>query len=68
MSLVEAGVNIPFVNVGGMGAKAGRKSLFKNVSASEDEKNDLRRMIDQGVKVFFRVIVTESEEDVAKYL
>ena len=68
VSLVEAGVNITFVNVGGMGAKAGRKSLFKNVSASEDEKNDLRRMIDQGVKVFFRVIVTESEEDVAKYL
>lgn len=68
VSLVEAGVNITFVNVGGMGAKAGRKSLFKNVSASEDEKNDLRRLIDQGVKVFFRVIVTESEEDVAKYL
>lgn len=68
VSLVEAGVNITFVNVGGMGAKAGRKSLFKNVSASEDEKNDLRRLIDLGVKVFFRVIVTESEEDVAKYL
>ena len=68
VSLVEAGVNITFVNVGGMGAKAGRKSLFKNVSASEDEKNDFRRLIDQGIKVFFRVIVTESEEDVAKYL
>lgn len=68
VSLVDAGINIEFVNVGGMGAKAGRKSLFKNVSASEDEKKDLKHLIDQGVKVFFRVIVSESEEDAAKYL
>ena len=68
VQLVDAGVKLDFVNVGGMGAKAGRKSLFKNVSASEDEKNDLKNLIDRGVKVFFRVIVSEGEEDVSKYL
>lgn len=68
VQLVDAGVKLESVNVGGMGAKAGRKSLYKNVSASEDEKNDLKNLIDRNIKVYFRVIVSESEEDVAKYL
>ena len=68
VSLVKAGVVLDFVNVGGIGAKAGRKTLYKNISTSDEENKDLRTLIDQGIKVFFRVVVTDSEENVAKYV
>ena len=29
---------------------------------------DLRNLIDKNIKVFFRVVVSDSEEDVAKYV
>ena len=54
--------------MGGIGAKAGRKTLYKNISTSEAENKDLRNLIDKNIKVFFRVVVSDSEEDVAKYV
>ena len=56
------------VNVGGIGAKAGRKPMFKNISVSENEKQAFRNLLNKGIKVFLRVIVTEPEENIAKYL
>lgn len=66
--LTNAGVKLESINVGGIGAKAGRKQLFKNISVSEDEKESFRSLLNKGIKVFLRVIVTEPEEDIAKYL
>lgn len=66
--LTNAGVKLDSINVGGIGAKAGRKQLFKNISVSEDEKESFRSLLNKGIKVFLRVIVTEPEEDIAKYL
>lgn len=68
VELVNNGVKIDSINVGGIGAKAGRTSLYKNISASPQEKKDLRTLIDKGIKVFFRVVQSDSEEDVAKYV
>ena len=42
LKLVEAGVNMPFLNVGGMGAGPGRKPLFRNISASPEEVEQLK--------------------------
>lgn len=66
--LTNSGVKIEAVNVGGIGAKAGRKQLFKNISVSEEEKESFRNLLNKGIKVFLRVITTEPEEDIAKYL
>lgn len=66
--LVDAGVKLESINVGGIGAKAGRKPLFKNISVSEEEKNAFRSLLNKGVKVFLRVITTETEENITKYL
>ena len=68
VALTDAGIKLDFVNVGGIGAKAGRKTLYKNISTSEAENKDLRNLIDKNIKVFFRVVVSDSEEDVAKYV
>ena len=45
-----------------------RKTLYKNISTSEAENQDLRNLIDKGIKVFFRVVVSDSEELVEKYV
>lgn len=66
--LSDAGVRLKSINVGGIGAKAGRKPMFKNISVSEEEKEAFRNLLNKGINVFLRVIVTEPEEDIAKYL
>lgn len=68
VALTDAGIHLDSVNVGGIGAKAGRKTLYKNISTSEAENADLRNLIDKGIKVFFRVVVSDSEELVEKYV
>ena len=59
VTLTDVGVHLDMVNVGGIG---------KNISTSDEENKELRNLIDKGIKVFFRVVVTDSEEDVAKYV
>lgn len=59
--LFDAGVNLRELNVGGMGANAERKKLFKNISASEEEKQILRRMKKEGIKVYFQVTPNEKQ-------
>ena len=59
--LFEAGVRIRELNVGGMGANADRKKLFKNISASEEERRTLKAMMESGVKVYFQVTPNEKQ-------
>ena len=40
----------------------------ENISVSEEEKEAFRNLLNKGINVFLRVIVTEPEEDIAKYL
>lgn len=59
--LYDAGVGLRELNVGGMGANADRRKLFKNISASEEEKADLKEIRDLGVKVYFQVTPNEKQ-------
>ncbi len=54
--LTEKGVTMENLNVGGMGAGPGRKKLYKNISASEEEKETLRSLAQEGVKIEFRIV------------
>lgn len=59
--LFEAGVGLRELNVGGMGANADRKKLFKNISASEEERATLKEIRNAGVKVYFQVTPNEKQ-------
>ncbi|MCB7319700.1 PTS sugar transporter subunit IIB [Lacrimispora sp. 210928-DFI.3.58] len=59
--IFDAGVGLKELNVGGMGANADRKKLFKNISASESELADLRAMKEMGLKVYFQVTPNEKQ-------
>jgi PTS system mannose-specific IIB component len=54
--LREAGVAFPLLNVGGMGAGPGRKVLYRNISASPEEIEAMRRLEEMGTKVELRIV------------
>ena len=67
-ALVDAGIKLDAVNAGNMGARAGREVLFRGVSANDDEKAAFKKLINGGVRCYFRNIPSDPEEDVAKHL
>ncbi len=66
--LIEGGVKLKKIVLGGMGALAGRKKFNRNVSASKEETDSMRRMIDGGIEIVFQLVPTESPADVRKML
>lgn len=67
-SLVDAGLDIDFVNIGGMGMTPGRKKFFQNVSSSPEENEILRQLIAKGIKVEIQIIPAQKKVDVASLL
>ncbi len=47
--LVDAGVGIDFVNIGGMGMSAGRKKFYKNIAASPEEREIFKELVAKGI-------------------
>lgn len=66
--MIALGVTFDKINIGGMGAREGRSKLFKNISASEEEKKMLKDFIDHGCKVTVQIIAEDNATDVAKIL
>lgn len=57
--IFKAGPKINELNIGGIGAGPERKKLFKNISASQAEKETLKEIQDMGVDVFFQITPEE---------
>lgn len=66
--LVENGIQIPKIILGGMGSKPGRDTLIRNVSANESERESLRRLIDRGIKIVYQMVPVDKEIEVEKLL
>jgi len=56
LRLREAGVEFPLLNVGGIGAGPDRKKLYRNISASADELDAMRKLEAMGTQVEFRIV------------
>jgi PTS system mannose-specific IIB component len=54
--LVDKGVKIDYVNVGGMGMSAGRKKFYKNIAASDEERQIFQELLDKGVDIDVQII------------
>lgn len=66
--LVDKGVGIKEMIVGGMGAAPGRKKFYKNISVSEEEKAIFSRLVNKGVKVDIRIVPDDKPIDISKLL
>ena len=54
--MIDANIKITDVVLGGMGARADRKRIFKTVAISEEEKNSIQYLIDKGLKVVCHIV------------
>jgi PTS system mannose-specific IIB component len=66
--LLDAGVPIKEVMLGGMGNKSGRTPLIRSVSASPEERASLKRLIGAGVRVFYQDVPDTKPTDLLKKL
>ena len=66
--LREKGVPIDYFNIGGMGMSGDRKKFFQNISMSQHEKDIIKEMIDDGVKVEIQIIPAQGCYNVADLL
>lgn len=66
--LVDHGVKIDQIDVGGMGAKEGRSVLYKNISTNPDENKNFMELIEKGVNVFVQVMPQDKQVSIAEYI
>lgn len=66
--LVDHGIAIEEVDVGGMGTRDDRSILYKNISTSAAENEQFKQLIAKNVNVFIQVMPQDKPADVAKFL
>ncbi len=66
--LIEGGVELPKIILGGMGAKEGRKKFNRNVSASSEEVDSMKRILEGGTEIYYQLVPTEAAVNVSKLL
>lgn len=62
----DAGLNLKSLNVGGMGAKAGRKQIYRNVSASDEEVAILLDLKSKGIDTYLQATPNDKKVEVSK--
>lgn len=65
-AIQQAGVDIPALNIGGMGIRTDRTTLYQNIACSESEREALRRLINAGCDVNIQITADDSKVNVAK--
>ena len=68
VNLVKNGIALEKINIGGMGARPGRKTLYRNISASEEEMNQLKELTELGLAVDIQMVAEDTAINVKKYL
>lgn len=66
--MIEKGVQIKEINLGGMGSTQERKKLYKNISASDKERDMLKQLSAQHVHVFIQVVPNMETVEINKIL
>lgn len=54
--LAAGGIELPQVNLGGMGIRDERQPFIKNVACDEKEIAAIREMVDKGIHVFYQLV------------
>ena len=66
--MVENGIQIDEVDVGGMGARKDRSVLYKNISTSKEENEQFKALLKKDVNVFIQVMPQDKEVSIKEYL
>ena len=66
--IIGAGVDIKKIILGGMGMKAGRKRFNKNVSATVEEVECMKRLVGMGIDIQYQLVPRELPVNANKLL
>jgi len=64
--LLDDGVPIPKVILGGMGFKAGRSRINRNISANQEEIDCMKRILDKGTEIWYQLVPAEVAQNFEK--
>ncbi|MBL1230424.1 PTS sugar transporter subunit IIB [Enterococcus sp. BWB1-3] len=59
LQLIEKGVALEKIIIGGMGVNKNRSKFYKNISASDNERETFRKIVDHGVEMSIHIIPDE---------
>lgn len=62
--MLDNGVELRSVNLGGMGIREGRSTFIKNVACDTEEMNAIRNIINNGVYVFYQLVPEQQKIEV----
>lgn len=54
--MIDNGIDINEIDLGGMGAKEGRERLYHTISTNEEENSSFKRLIDKGIDTFIQIM------------
>ena len=64
----QAGVEFKTLNIGGMGIRSDRTTLYQNIAASESEREAIKSLIDAGCDDTIQITADDAKVDVSKHL
>lgn len=64
MSLIEGGIEINKVNIGGMSFSQGKTQVTKAVSVDEDDRNAFKRLHEHGVVLEIQILPNDTPVDI----
>lgn len=66
--MLEAGIALPRIVLGGMGLAGKRERFYKNVAASEEVVKCMRRIIAHGTEIFYQLVPDEPGKNIKTIL
>lgn len=66
--MIDHNISIDAIDVGGMGARRDRSTLYKNISTSPEENEEFKKLLDKKVNVYIQVMPQNKPVSVAEYL
>ncbi len=61
--MIDGGIELPTVILGGMGIKEGRTRINRNISASESEIECMRRIISKGTEILYQLVPSDMPQN-----
>lgn len=62
-TMIDNGAQIDTINLGGLRAAPDKRTLYRNISVSDEEQAVLQNILDKGVSIFIQMIATEGRTE-----
>lgn len=68
IALVKSGVQIPSIQIGGLGGAPNRKVVFQNITLDDDDAKIIKDLLAEGCDVYFQVIPEDNPQSAKSIL